>query len=103
MSLKIILVDREPIGFFIRSQFTPKFNSSTQEDTGREETLLNLLAAVFVRLWKHSANPYPQKCLYYLCRVYVVYPDEFHNGLWGGEGVVKGMLKRQAQRKRKKL
>jgi hypothetical protein len=34
--------------------------------------------------------------------VYVVYPDEFHNGLWGGEGVVKGMLKRQAQRKRKK-
>ena len=28
-------------------------------------------------------------------RVYVVYPDEFHNGLWGGEGVIKGMLKRQ--------
>ncbi len=38
---------------------------------------------------------------YYICRVYVVYPDEFHNGLWGGEGVVKGMLKRQAKRKRK--
>jgi hypothetical protein len=38
--------------------------------------------------------------LYFICRVYVVYPDEFHNGLWGGEGVVKGMLKRQAQRKR---
>jgi hypothetical protein len=52
------------------------------------------------------SNLYPQKMSvmgpYYICRVYVVYPDEFHNGLWGGEGVVKGMLKRQAKRKRKK-
>jgi hypothetical protein len=54
--------------------------------------LLDLLAAVQICILK--------KCLYYICRVYVVYPDEFHNGLWGGEGVVKGLLKRQAQRKR---
>ena len=27
-------------------------------------------------------------------RVYVVYPEIFHQGLWGGEGVIKGMLKR---------
>ena len=27
-------------------------------------------------------------------RIYVVYPDQFHKGLWGGEGVIKGMLKR---------
>ena len=27
-------------------------------------------------------------------RIYVVYPDQFHQGLWGGEGVIKGMLKR---------
>ena len=27
-------------------------------------------------------------------RIYVVYPEIFHQGLWGGEGVVKGMLKR---------
>jgi len=27
-------------------------------------------------------------------RIYVVYPDKFHDGLWGGEGVIKGMLKR---------
>jgi len=28
-------------------------------------------------------------------RIYVVYPDKFHQGLWGGEGVIKGMLKRE--------
>jgi len=28
-------------------------------------------------------------------RIYVIYPDKFHQGLWGGEGVVKGMLKRE--------
>lgn len=33
-------------------------------------------------------------------RVYVVYPDEFHNGLWGGEGVIKGLLKRPDSRHR---
>ena len=27
-------------------------------------------------------------------RVHVVYPDQFHTGLWGGEGVIKGLLKR---------
>ena len=27
-------------------------------------------------------------------RIYVIYPDQFHSGLWGGEGVIKGMLKR---------
>ena len=27
-------------------------------------------------------------------RIYVVYPEIFHQGLWGGEGVIKGMLKR---------
>ena len=27
-------------------------------------------------------------------RVHVIYPDQFHKGLWGGEGVIKGMLKR---------
>merc|ERR1719153_2052089 len=25
-------------------------------------------------------------------RVYVIYPEAFHEGLWGGEGVIKGML-----------
>jgi len=28
-------------------------------------------------------------------RIYVIYPDMFHNGLWGGEGVIKGLLKRE--------
>jgi len=28
-------------------------------------------------------------------RIHVVYPDMFHQGLWGGEGVIKGMLKRE--------
>lgn len=28
-------------------------------------------------------------------RVSVIYPDQFHEGLWGGEGVVKGMLTRE--------
>jgi len=28
-------------------------------------------------------------------RVTVIFPDQFHKGLWGGEGVIKGMLKRQ--------
>ena len=28
-------------------------------------------------------------------RVYVIYPDQFHQGLWGGEGVIKGLLKRK--------
>lgn len=28
-------------------------------------------------------------------RIYVVYPDTFHKGLWGGEGVIKGLLKRE--------
>jgi len=28
-------------------------------------------------------------------RIYVIYPDKFHDGLWGGEGVIKGMLKRK--------
>ena len=28
-------------------------------------------------------------------RVSVIYPDQFHQGLWGGEGVVKGMLTRE--------
>ena len=28
-------------------------------------------------------------------RVYVIYPEQFHEGLWGGEGVVKGMLARK--------
>jgi len=28
-------------------------------------------------------------------RIYVVYPEAFHKGLWGGEGVVKGLLKRK--------
>ena len=27
-------------------------------------------------------------------RVHVIYPDQFHTGLWGGEGVIKGLLKR---------
>jgi len=29
-------------------------------------------------------------------RVYVIYPEAFHEGLWGGEGVIKGMLKRES-------
>jgi len=33
-------------------------------------------------------------------RIYVVYPDAFHEGLWGGEGVIKGMLARPEQRHR---
>ena len=28
-------------------------------------------------------------------RIHVIYPDQFHKGLWGGEGVIKGMLKRE--------
>jgi len=28
-------------------------------------------------------------------RIYVIYPDKFHQGLWGGEGVIKGLLKRE--------
>jgi len=28
-------------------------------------------------------------------RIYVIYPDMFHQGMWGGEGVVKGLLKRE--------
>jgi hypothetical protein len=28
-------------------------------------------------------------------RIHVIYPEQFHQGLWGGEGVVKGMLKRK--------
>jgi len=28
-------------------------------------------------------------------RIYAIYPDMFHNGLWGGEGVIKGLLKRE--------
>ncbi|QQP52915.1 39S ribosomal protein L28_ mitochondrial, partial [Caligus rogercresseyi] len=28
----------------------------------------------------------------------VIYPDEFHNGLWGGEGVIKGLLEPEKQR-----
>jgi len=28
-------------------------------------------------------------------RIHVVYPDKFHEGLWGGEGVIKGLLKRE--------
>ena len=28
-------------------------------------------------------------------RIYVIYPDQFHQGLWGGEGVIKGMLRRK--------
>lgn len=33
-------------------------------------------------------------------RIYVVYPDKFHEGLWGGEGVIKGLLKREEGRHR---
>ena len=28
-------------------------------------------------------------------RIHVIYPDQFHKGLWGGEGIIKGMLKRE--------
>jgi len=28
-------------------------------------------------------------------RVYVIYPDKFHEGLWGGEGVIKGLKLRE--------
>ena len=30
----------------------------------------------------------------------MVYPEEFHAGLWGGEGVIKGLLKRPETRHR---
>jgi len=33
-------------------------------------------------------------------RIYVVYPQEFHEGLWGGEGVVKGLKARPETRHR---
>nr|ACO14562.1 39S ribosomal protein L28, mitochondrial precursor [Caligus clemensi] len=28
----------------------------------------------------------------------VIYPEEFHNGLWGGEGIIKGLLEPEKQR-----
>jgi len=33
-------------------------------------------------------------------RIHVVYPKEFHEGLWGGEGVIKGLLVRPETRHR---
>ena len=30
----------------------------------------------------------------------MIYPEEFHSGLWGGEGVIKGLLKRPETRHR---
>lgn len=33
-------------------------------------------------------------------RIYVVYPKEFHEGLWGGEGVIKGLMAREETRHR---
>jgi len=33
-------------------------------------------------------------------RIQVVYPKEFHDGLWGGEGVIKGLKARPAARHR---
>jgi len=33
-------------------------------------------------------------------RIYVVYPDHFHEGLWGGEGVIKGLKARPVTRHR---
>ena len=31
-------------------------------------------------------------------RIYVVYPDTFHEGLWGGEGVIKAIIARPVTR-----
>jgi len=33
-------------------------------------------------------------------RIHVVYPAEFHDGMWGGEGVIKGLLAQPPQRHR---
>jgi len=33
-------------------------------------------------------------------RIHVVYPDKFHEGLWGGEGVIKGLVARPPTRHR---
>lgn len=33
-------------------------------------------------------------------RIYVIYPDKFHEGLWGGEGVIKALLERPKGRHR---
>lgn len=33
-------------------------------------------------------------------RIFVLYPEEFHNGLWGGEGVIKGIQANKETRHR---
>jgi len=33
-------------------------------------------------------------------RIYVIYPEQFHQGLWGGEGVIKGTKEREHSRHR---
>ena len=35
-----------------------------------------------------KGNVVPQ----YTPNIPVIYPDHFHNGLWGGEGVIKGIV-----------
>lgn len=34
------------------------------------------------------------------CRIHVLYPEEFHSGLWGGEGVIKGIQANKETRHR---
>ncbi len=48
--------------FFIRSLFSQSsILEHKKEDTGREETLLDLLVAVFLWLGKNTGNLYSQK------------------------------------------